>query len=65
MRTPVSAQGWLMRAAFLWLVTGTEKSGALDRLLTADPSIPAGRVSQDRAIVFAGRAATAAQQKAA
>jgi 6-phosphogluconolactonase len=41
----------------LWLVTGSERSGMLDRLLTADPSIPAGRVSQERAIVFSDRAA--------
>jgi len=49
----------------LWLVTGAEKSVMLDRLLTADPSIPAGRVSQDRAIVFVDRAAGRGQQKAA
>jgi len=49
----------------LWLVTGSEKSGMLDRLLTADPAIPAGRVRQDRAIVFADRAATGWRQAAA
>ncbi|HYY31226.1 MAG TPA: 6-phosphogluconolactonase [Chthoniobacterales bacterium] len=42
----------------LWLVTGGEKIEMLGRLLKADPSIPAGRVSQDRAVVFADRAAT-------
>jgi 6-phosphogluconolactonase len=42
----------------LWLVTGKEKVGMLGRLLGADPSIPAGRVSQDRALVLADRAAT-------
>ena len=41
----------------LWLVTGSEKVGALIRLQKGDPSIPAGRVSQDRAVVFADRAA--------
>jgi 6-phosphogluconolactonase len=41
----------------LWLVTGSEKVGALARLRKGDPSIPAGSVSQDRAVVFADRAA--------
>jgi 6-phosphogluconolactonase len=41
----------------LWLVTGKEKVGMLARLLNADPSIPAGRVNQDRALVLADRAA--------
>jgi len=41
----------------LWLVTGKEKVGMLARLLSADPSIPAGRVNQDRALVLADRAA--------
>jgi 6-phosphogluconolactonase len=41
----------------LWLVTGKEKVGMLTRLLNADPSIPAGRVNQDRALVLADRAA--------
>jgi 6-phosphogluconolactonase len=41
----------------LWLVTGSEKVDALARLRAADPSIPAGRVLQDRALIFADRAA--------
>jgi 6-phosphogluconolactonase len=41
----------------LWLVTGNEKVGALLRLRKGDPSIPAGRVRQDRAVIFADRAA--------
>src|SRR6267143_795272 len=41
----------------LWLVTGNEKAGALVRLHKSDPSIPAGRIRQDRAVVFADRAA--------
>jgi 6-phosphogluconolactonase len=41
----------------LWLVTGSEKSGILARLLAQDPSIPSGRVRTDRAIVIADRAA--------
>jgi 6-phosphogluconolactonase len=41
----------------LWLVTGGEKSGMLTRLREGDPSIPAGRVNQERALVLADRAA--------
>jgi 6-phosphogluconolactonase len=41
----------------LWLVTGAEKVGMLPRLLSADPSIPAGRVRQEQALVLADRAA--------
>jgi 6-phosphogluconolactonase len=41
----------------LWLVTGSEKIAMLARLQKRDPSIPAGRVCQDRAILFADRAA--------
>lgn len=41
----------------LWLVTGAEKSGMLARLRAADPSIPAGRIRQDSAIVLADRTA--------
>jgi 6-phosphogluconolactonase len=42
----------------LWLLTGAEKVEMLKRLSEADPSIPAGRVNQERALVFADRAAT-------
>jgi 6-phosphogluconolactonase len=41
----------------LWLVTGAEKVGMLARLQAGDVSIPAGRVSQDRAVILADRAA--------
>jgi 6-phosphogluconolactonase len=41
----------------LWLVTGAEKVEMLRRLSKADPSIPAGRVNQERSLVFADRAA--------
>jgi len=41
----------------LWLVTGGEKVDALSRLRKGDPSIPAGRVLQDRAVIVADRAA--------
>lgn len=35
----------------LWLVTGADKAPVLERLLRADPSIPAGRISQGQAVV--------------
>jgi 6-phosphogluconolactonase len=41
----------------LWLVTGSEKTGMLVRLQAGDVSIPAGRVSRDRAVILADRAA--------
>jgi len=41
----------------LWLVTGPEKAEMLARLQRGDPSIPAGRIRQDRAQVLADRAA--------
>jgi len=37
----------------LWLVTGSEKSEMLQRLLVGDLSIPAGRISQENAYVLA------------
>ena len=41
----------------LWLVTGGDKAGMLLRLCNGDPSIPAGRVSQDAALLLADKAA--------
>ena len=41
----------------LWVVTGSEKAAMLARLRDGDRSIPAGRVSQDQALVLADRAA--------
>jgi 6-phosphogluconolactonase len=43
----------------LWVVTGKEKAGMLARLRDADSAIPAGRVRQDQAIIFADAAAAA------
>ena len=43
----------------LWLVTRADKAGPLKRLRDADPSIPAGRVRQNQALVLADRAAAA------
>jgi len=42
----------------LWLITGTEKREMLQRLLDKDLSIPAGRISQEHAIVLADKEAT-------
>lgn len=36
----------------LWLISGKDKAGMLQRLIAQDPSIPAGRVSQDQAAIF-------------
>jgi 6-phosphogluconolactonase len=41
----------------LWLATGAEKAGMLARLEVEDVSIPAGRVSRDRAVILVDRAA--------
>ena len=41
----------------LWLATGGEKAGMLARLQAGDVSIPAGRVSRDRGVILADRAA--------
>jgi 6-phosphogluconolactonase len=41
----------------LWLATGAEKAEMLARLQAGDVSIPAGRVSRDRAVVLADSAA--------
>jgi 6-phosphogluconolactonase len=41
----------------LWLVTGSEKARMYKLLLAADPSIPAGRVAQENAMVLADKAA--------
>jgi 6-phosphogluconolactonase len=42
----------------LWLVTGGEKVPMYRRLQAADPSIPAGRVLQNNAVLLADRAAS-------
>jgi 6-phosphogluconolactonase len=49
----------------LWLVTGGEKAEMLVRLRNADPSIPAGRVRQEHALVLADQAAAAKLNKSA
>lgn len=44
----------------VWLVTGAEKANMLASLCAADRSIPAGRVSQDAAVVLADHEAAGA-----
>ncbi len=39
----------------LWLVSGRDKTSALAKLRAADPSIPAGRISQSQAVLLADR----------
>jgi 6-phosphogluconolactonase len=41
----------------LWLITGEGKAEMLERLIQADPDIPAGRISQQQATVVADAAA--------
>jgi 6-phosphogluconolactonase len=42
----------------LWQVVGAGKARALERLVHADPGIPAGRVRRERALVVADAAAS-------
>jgi 6-phosphogluconolactonase len=43
----------LDRAGLLvWIVAGTDKAEMVERLLAGDPTIPAGLVSQDRAVLI-------------
>jgi 6-phosphogluconolactonase len=39
----------------LWLITGSEKNEMLQRLLDGDLSIPAGRISQEHAMILADK----------
>jgi 6-phosphogluconolactonase len=41
----------------LWLVTGDEKAGVLQRLYKGDLTIPAGRIHREQAVIVADRAA--------
>jgi 6-phosphogluconolactonase len=50
----------LNRAAkILWLVSGASKADPLARLCAGDPSIPAGRIERERAVLLADPAAVA------
>ena len=44
-------------SVILWVVAGAEKAGMLQRLRDGDETIPAGRISRDRVLVLADRAA--------
>jgi 6-phosphogluconolactonase len=46
----------------LWLVTGEDKAEALRRLRAGDPTIPAGRVSGENALVLADEAAAGGER---
>jgi 6-phosphogluconolactonase len=41
----------------LWVVTGDDKVDALAKLRNADPSIPAGQIQRENAVILADRAA--------
>lgn len=45
--------------SIVWLVAGAAKGEVLRRLVAGDPTIPAGRVLQDRAVVVCDEAAAA------
>src|ERR1700756_1877034 len=47
----------------LWLVTGSDKVAALQRLRDGDVSIPAGRIQRDQALLLADQAAAAIEKK--
>jgi 6-phosphogluconolactonase len=38
-------------AVIIWIVSGAKKASLVERLLAADPTIPAGRVSQEHAVL--------------
>lgn len=44
--------------AIVWIVSGPNKSSMVERLLAADPEIPAGRVPQERAVLITDGAAS-------
>ena len=41
----------------LWLITGADKQEAFRKMRVADPSIPAGKIRQEQALVLADRSA--------
>ena len=41
----------------LWLITGADKKEAFQKMRVADPSIPAGKIRQEQALVLADRSA--------
>jgi len=49
--------------SILWLVTGKDKAAALARLSEGDPTIPAGRIQRENALLLADEAAAATEKK--
>jgi 6-phosphogluconolactonase len=45
----------------LWLITGADKKEALQKMQAADPSIPAGRIRQEHALVLADKSAVSTE----
>jgi 6-phosphogluconolactonase len=56
-RMTLTYPGLARTAEIMWLVTGEDKRDALQRLLAADLSIPAGRVEAKRSVIVADAAA--------
>jgi len=50
-RMPLTYPALARAATIVWIVAGTDKASMVERVLAADPTIPAGRVPQDRAIL--------------
>ena len=49
--------------SILWLVTGKDKAAALARLSEGDPTIPAGRIQRENALLLVDEAAAATEKK--
>jgi 6-phosphogluconolactonase len=58
-RMTLTYPGLAAAGRIFWLVASTGKTGALEKLLAHDPSIPAGRVEAPDAIVISDRAPAA------
>jgi 6-phosphogluconolactonase len=58
-RMTLTYPGLARASRIIWLVTGDDKRGALERLLIGDTSIPAGRVEAERSTIVADAAAAA------
>ena len=57
MTYPYLSAAW----SVLWLVTGADKSDALERMLASDPSIPAGRLRTRDALLVADASVLSAE----
>lgn len=56
-RMTLTYPGIELARQLLWLVSGEDKRGPLEKLLSGDPSIPAGRVEARSSLVMCDRAA--------